>query len=198
MCRIDGFLMRTFAYTTARVWGFCYFYDWINPDPRRVARPDYMVAAGVAGGFLAGVVTNPVDIVFSRMQVDELYPEAGKRNYKNFVDGFVKVAEEGALFRGSIANGCRLAAICSSMTSIHDWCKENSYYFLGPHMLNRLWSTAAAVTVGTLCTMPFDMVRVRLQTMRPLPNGIYPYTGVMDCITKILKYEGNMEKSSNF
>ena len=64
---IDGFLIRTMAYTTARVWGFCYFYDWINPDPRRVARPDYYIMAGCTGGFVAGVVTNPADLVFARM-----------------------------------------------------------------------------------------------------------------------------------
>jgi hypothetical protein len=62
----DSFLIRTFTYTTARVWGFLYFYDWINPDPRRLARPDYFVAAGAAGGFVAGLVTNPVEIVFAR------------------------------------------------------------------------------------------------------------------------------------
>ena len=59
--------MRTVAYTTARVWGFTYFYDKINKDPRRLARPDYLVAAGIAGGFTAGFITNPVDIVFDRM-----------------------------------------------------------------------------------------------------------------------------------
>lgn len=63
----DGFIARTMAYTTARVWGFCYFYDWINPDPRRTARPDYMIMAGCAGGFVAGVASNPVDLVFARM-----------------------------------------------------------------------------------------------------------------------------------
>jgi hypothetical protein len=66
--------VRTFSYTTARVWGFLYFYDWINPDPRRLARPDYFVAAGAAGGLLAGIITNPTEIVFARMQVDEMYP----------------------------------------------------------------------------------------------------------------------------
>jgi len=179
--RIDAFLVRTFTYTTARIWGFLYFYDKLNADPRRVARPDFMVAAGVAGGFVAGVITNPVDIVFARMQVDELYPEAGRRNYKHFLDGLYKVMEEGALFRGALPNGCRIAAIASSMTSIYDWCKENSYFWLGPHFLNRLWASAAAVTVGTLVSMPFDALRVRLHTMRPLPNGIYPYKGMMDC-----------------
>ena len=33
-----------------------------------------MALAGLAGGLVAGVVTNPIDIVFARMQVDELYP----------------------------------------------------------------------------------------------------------------------------
>jgi len=143
----------------------------VNKDPRRLARPDYFVAAGIAGGFIAGVATNPFDIVFNRMQVDELYPQSARRNYKNLLDGLYRVGEEGALFRGAGANGCKLAAICSSMTSIFDLCKENSYYYLGPHWINRFWSTAVAVSVGTAVSMPFDMVRTRLHTMRPLPNG---------------------------
>lgn len=59
--------MRTVAYTTARVWGFTYFYDKLNKDPRRLARPDFYVTAGIAGGFVAGVATNPFEIVFNRM-----------------------------------------------------------------------------------------------------------------------------------
>ena len=72
---MDGFVIKTMAYTTARVWGFLLFYDWLNPDPRRTARPDWMIMAGLGGGFLAGVLTNPIDLVFARQQVDELYPE---------------------------------------------------------------------------------------------------------------------------
>lgn len=196
--RFDAFLIRTVAYTTARVWGFTYFYDKINKDPRRLARPDYYVFAGIAGGFIAGVVTNPVDIVFNRMQVDEMYPEAARRNYRHFFDGAYKVMEEGALFRGSLANGCKLAAVCSSMTSIFDWCKENSYFFFGPHWVNRLWATAIAVSVGTAVSMPFDMIRTRLHTMRPLPNGQMPYSGFLNCLAKIMKYECNQHYSSNF
>lgn len=168
---IDAFLARTVAYTTARIWGFTYFYDKINKDPRRLARPDYYVAAGVAGGLVAGIITNPIDIVFNRMQVDDLYPEGARRNYKHLLDGLYKVGEEGALMRGAIPNGLKLAAICSSMTSIFDWCKENSYFYFGPHWINRFWATAIAVSIGTAVSLPFDMIRTRLHTMRPLPNG---------------------------
>lgn len=100
-----------------------------------------------------------------------MYPEGARRNYAHFLDGMYKVMEEGALMRGSIANGCKLAAICSSMTSIFDLCKENSYFFFGPHWINRFWATAVAVTIGTVTSMPFDMIRTRLHTMRPLPTG---------------------------
>jgi hypothetical protein len=59
--------VRTVAYTTARTWAFTYFYDKVNNDPRRLARPDWFVTAGIPAGLVAGIITNPVDIVFNRM-----------------------------------------------------------------------------------------------------------------------------------
>jgi len=70
----DTFLARTLSYTTARIWAFGYFYDKLNKDPRRLARIDKFAYAGILGGLVAGIVTNPIDIVFNRMQVDEMYP----------------------------------------------------------------------------------------------------------------------------
>ena len=35
----DAFFLRTVVYTTARIWGFLSFYDWINPDARRQTKP---------------------------------------------------------------------------------------------------------------------------------------------------------------
>lgn len=188
---IDGFVARTMAYTTARVWGFLYFYDWLNPDPRRTARMDYMAMAGLAGGLAAGIAINPIDMVFTRMQADEMYPEAYRRNYKNVVDGLLKVMDEGALFRGALANGLRIGFLAATMTGTYDWCKENSYFFLGPSYLNRLWATGAAVTVGVTASMPFDAIRTRMHTMRPLPDGRLPYTSSFDCGAKMVKFEGS-------
>jgi dicarboxylate transporter 10 len=154
--------MRTLAYTTARVWGYLYFYDKLNKDPRRQPRIDGYVFSGVLGGVVTGILTNPVDTVFARMQVDDCYPVQARRNYKNFLDGLYKVTEEGALFRGAIANGLKIGLLLGTMTGIHDLCKENSYYFLGPSTINRFFGTAAACLVGTAVSMPFDMIRLRL------------------------------------
>jgi len=115
--------------------------------------------AGCAGGFMAGLVSNPIELVFSRMQVDEMYPEGYRRNYKNIVDGLMKVVDEGVLMRGGIANGCKIAALCASMTNSYDWCKENSYFFLGPSWINRFWATGVAVAFGVTFSLPFDAVR---------------------------------------
>ena len=47
-------------------------------------------------------------------------------------------------------------------------------------------------------SMPFDTIRTRLHTMRPLPNGVMPYTGTLDCLCKIIKYECCPDKQANF
>lgn len=101
----DGFFARTFTYTTCRVWAYLFFLDRMNKDPRRYPRPDTQCFAGIAGGLVAGIVTNPIEIVYTRMQVDDLYPKGYKRGYTSLYDGLVKTGREGALFRGSIANG---------------------------------------------------------------------------------------------
>ena len=77
-------------------------------------------------------------------------------------DGLYKSMEEGVIMRGALANGLKVGALSCSMTSIFDLCKENSYFFLGPHWLNRFWSTAVVTTIGTLVSMPFDNIRLRL------------------------------------
>ena len=194
--KLDAFFLRTVTYTTARVWGFLYFYDWINPDARRQARPDFYAYAGVAGGLAGGILSNPFEVVFKRMQVDEMYPERARRNYSSFIDGFIKCAE-GALFRGALANGLKLGGMVAIASGCYDYMKENMFYFFGPITLNRLVGTTVGVGAATACSMPFDAIATRLQTMRPLPNGQYPYNGTLDCAIKMIKYECAFEKQSN-
>ena len=132
------------------------------------------------------------------MQADAMYPEQCRRNYRNFVDGFIKVAQEGALYRGALANGFKYAGLVSVGGGMYDWVKENMFYFLGPISALRIIGTAVGVGCATAVSMPFDTVRTRLHTMRPLPNGEYPYRGFLDCATKMYRYECAFEKHNNF
>ena len=127
-----------------------------------------------------------------------MYPEQCRRNYKNFVDGILKVAQEGALFRGAMANGLKLAGLVSVASGTYDYFKENAFFFLGPVSLNRLVGTAIGCATAMTLSMPFDAIKTRLHMMRPLPNGQYPYNGFFDCMFKMIKYECSPKKFSNY
>ena len=142
----------------------------------------------------AGIISNPFEIVFTRMQVDEMYPEQCRRNYKSFTDGIIKVAEEGALFRGALANGLKISGILLCAAGVNDWLKENTYYFFGPIPLTRIVGTTGGVIAAGALSMPFDTIRTRMHTMRPLPNGVYPYENSVDCMAKIVKFECSRAK----
>jgi hypothetical protein len=73
--------------------------------------------------------------------------------------------------RGAVANGLRISMLLGTMTGLHDWCKENAYYYLGPNPLNRTFGLALATFLGTAASMPFDAIRVRLYLMKALPDG---------------------------
>lgn len=154
--------------------------------------------AGLLGGLVGGFLSNPAEIVFTRMQVDEMYPPQCRRNYRNFTEGIIKVAEEGALFRGGLANGLKLGLMLTCATGANDWMKENTYYFFGPQLLTRLAGTAGGVVAAMTLSMPFDMIKTRLHTMRSLPNGNMPYNNTFDCMGKIIKFECSFEKQANF
>ena len=64
-------------------------------------------------------------------------------------------------------------------------------------MINRIVATLVASLVASTVSMPFDTLRMRLYTQRPLPNGKWPYEGSLDCLSKIMKYEANIKNNGN-
>lgn len=144
--------------------------------------------ASFAGGFVAGVFTNPVDIVYNRQATDALLPNHIKRNYSSFVDGLMKVNAEGALFRGSIASGWSYGMMIASMSYFYDYAKEFLYWVFGPTNWLRPLVLLPTVYIGTLCYLPFDNLKVRYHTMTPMPDGTMPYRGFVDTVKKVNHY----------
>lgn len=73
-----------------------------------------MLAGGIAGG-LGGIAGNPADVLLVRMTTDEVRPPKDRFNYKNAVDGLIRlVREEGvsALGRGLSANVVCVSLLC--------------------------------------------------------------------------------------
>ena len=80
---------------------------------------------------------------------------------------------------------------------VNDWLKENTYYFFGPVPLTRIVGTTGGVIAAGALSLPFDTIKTRMHTMRPLPNGVYPYENSVDCAAKIIKFECSRAKQSN-
>jgi solute carrier family 25 oxoglutarate transporter 11 len=61
----------------------------------------------------------------------------------------------------------------------------------GDNFNTQLMASAVSGLACVVTSLPFDMIKTRLQNMKPDPaTGLPPYTGVMDVAGKILKLEG--------
>lgn len=141
--------------------------------------------ASFAGGFCAGVLANPIDIIYNRQAADALLPHQLKRNYKSFLDGLLKVNAEGSLFRGAAANGWSYGMMLASMSYIYDYFKEYMYWIFGPTHWIRPLILLPTVYIGTCLYLPFDNMKVRFHTMNPLPNGQLPYIGLFQSMMNV-------------
>ena len=141
--------------------------------------------ASFLGGFCAGVINNPIDIVYNRQAADALLPSHLKRGYTSFFDGITKIQAEGALRRGSLASGVASGVLLASMSNFYDYLKEFSYWYFGPTSWLRPMILIPTVALGTFCYLPFDNIKVRMHNMTHLPNGELPYTGLLDAFMKV-------------
>jgi hypothetical protein len=189
--------VRSFWYGGFRPYFWSLFYNYFNTDPRRSKHWSVSCFAGFMGGFCAGVLTNPIDIVYNRQVADALYPQHLQRNYSSFIDGLTKVHAEGALFRGAVASGVAYGMLNGGMSNFYDYLKEYFYWFFGPTVWLRPLILMPTVYLGVCLYLPFDNIRTRFHTMTPLPNGEMPYTGFFDAFAKINKYEADVFKYSS-
>jgi hypothetical protein len=115
-----------------------------------------------------------------------MYPDSYKKGYSNFFEGILRASNEKVLFRGAVASGVSYGMLNCSMSTVYDFLKEHFYYFFGPTLWLRPLILLPTAYVGVCCYLPFDNVKVRLHTMRQLPNGQLPYEGSLDCFSKVM------------
>lgn len=51
-------------------------------------------------------------------------------------------------------------------------------------------ASALSAAACVITSLPFDMIKTRLQNMKPGADGAMPYRGVADCAVKIARVEG--------
>jgi len=192
-------LFRQATYTTARMGLFGIFKEELAKTKKPGEKDPiwHAFVAGFSAGALGALVGNPADLTLIRMQADSNLPVDQRRNYKNIFDALIRITrEEGVmgLFAGAGPTVARAAVLNTGMFASQDVAKKTFSSVTGKPK-NDLYMVEApsALTAGffaAACSLPMDMVKTRMQKMRPDAQGNVPYSGNMDCAMKILKNEG--------
>ncbi|GAQ87019.1 mitochondrial substrate carrier protein [Klebsormidium nitens] len=126
--------------------------------------------AGVSN-MTAAAITNPVNVVKVRMQLDGALVAGQERYYKGIFRGIARIAqEEGvlALWKGTSAALLREASYSSIRMGAYEPLKE----LLGAHdpahtpLWKKLVASATAGMIGSAIANPTDVVMIRMQARR--------------------------------
>lgn len=78
------------------------------------------------------------------------------------------------------------------MLGPYDEIKErlNKFYGTKDTQQTRLMSSAAAGFSAAFLSLPFDNAKTKMQKMKPLPDGTFPYKNIQHCMMTSAKNEG--------
>jgi len=125
-----------------------------------------------ASGAAGGLVGTPADMVNVRMQNDVKLPPEQRRNYKNAIDGLLRVKrEEGfrRLFAGATTATARGFLMTIGQIAFYDQAKTiylGTGYFKDDPRLHFV-SSLTAGAIATLLTQPIDVIKTRSMSAKP-------------------------------
>lgn len=194
---LDSALFRQATYCTARLGLYKQLYDYTAS--RNEGKPPSVaakIACSITAGSIGAMIGNPSDLALVRFQNDATLPVEQRRNYKHVFDAFGRIIrEEGVLtlWRGSSPTVARAILMNVGMLTTYDECKEKISHYRHektPSQSTLLLSSAISSVVCSLMSLPADNLRVKLQRMKPNPDGTMPYKGLMDCGMRSIQREG--------
>lgn len=134
-----------------------------------------------------------------RMQADSMKPVAERRGYRNAFHALAKIAGDegfGTLYKGLSPNIARGMLMTAGQMATYDQAREFFTKLYGDKdgvlsMPTRLSSSFCAAVACAYASLPADLLKARLQDMKPDPKtGLMPYKNMIDCLTQIIKHEG--------
>ncbi|XP_019627253.1 PREDICTED: mitochondrial substrate carrier family protein ucpB-like [Branchiostoma belcheri] len=151
----------------------------------------------------AAIVTNPIDVIKVRMQLDNELRESGKvvsvlreRYYRGFVRGSVTIAkDEGirGLYKGVFPSILREASYSTIRLGSYEPMKELLGATDPAHtpLWKKIIAGATSGAIGSSIATPTDLVKVRLQAEKRLPPGVQPrYRSTFHAFSEIWHTEG--------
>ncbi|KAJ8066970.1 hypothetical protein OCU04_004349 [Sclerotinia nivalis] len=147
-----------------------------------------LIAMASTSGFLGGIVGNPADVLNVRMQHDAALPVEQRRNYKNAVDGLIRMTkEEGwkSLYRGVWPNSMRAVLMTASQLATYDGFKQLllGHTPMKDGLLTHFTASFMAGFVATTVCSPVDVIKTRIMSS-------HESKGLARLLTDVYKVEG--------
>ncbi|GAN02968.1 conserved hypothetical protein [Mucor ambiguus] len=164
---LSASLLRQGTYSTIRFGLYDQFKWSVAGDQKPTIRQ--LIFCSTMAGALGGAFGNPSDVVNVRMQNDGQLPPNQRRNYKNVLDGMVRICrEEGprVLLRGIGSSTHRAILITVSQMSSYDMFKQafiDRLHFNDDLMTHFASSLLAGLVATTVCS-PLDVVKTRIMS----------------------------------
>ncbi|XP_034660367.1 mitochondrial dicarboxylate carrier [Drosophila subobscura] len=175
---ISASLLRQYTYTLSR-FGIYQMGSGMM-DTSTMARKTFLAA--VAGG-IGGFVGAPADLVNVRLQNDVKLPPDQRRNYKQAIDGLIRITrEEGwrSMFNGASMTALRGMLMTVGQIAFYEQSKD-VLVGLGMPTSTSTYITASLISAAaaTTLTQPIDVVKTRRMNARP-----GEYSGLADIFVK--------------
>lgn len=143
------------------------------------APPTYiLLPLSMIAGACGGLIGNPADIVNIRMQNDRSLPKSQQRNYRNAIDGLIRIVREDAggfraLYTGIGPNISRGVLMTASQVVSYDEAKR-ALVALGLDTKSKTTHFASSLLAGlvatTICS-PIDVVKTRIMEGHTASTG---------------------------
>jgi solute carrier family 25 oxoglutarate transporter 11 len=198
---LSAALLRQMTYGTTRLGLFQTFTKSLTDEKGNL--PFYKrIACSMAAGGIGAFVGTPADAALIRMQADQTLPPDQRRGYKNVFDALVRMAREDGLVNGVFAGASptiiRALSLNVGMLATYEPSKEFFEGSLGKGSLPIVGAGLVSGLCASVFSLPFDFIKTRLQKMKKLPDGTYPYRGFADCALKVIRKEGPMALYNGF
>ncbi|TGO40610.1 hypothetical protein BHYA_0034g00290 [Botrytis hyacinthi] len=184
---LSASLLRQITYSTTRFG----IYEKLKTNLTSGNKPPsfpILIAMASTSGFVGGIVGNPADVLNVRMQHDAALPVEQRRNYKNAVDGLIRMTkEEGwkSLYRGVWPNSMRAVLMTASQLASYDSFKQLliRHTSMEDGLSTHFTASLMAGFVATTVCSPVDVIKTRIMSS-------HESKGLARLLTDVYKVEG--------
>ena len=192
---LDSALLRQAVYASLRIGIYFSINDYLKKNVTNGETPGagYKAITSLAAGAIGSAIANPCDLALVRMQSDATLPEAQRRGYRNVFHAFQSIlADEGFLgmYRGCSPTVARAMSLNLSMLVTYDVVKDKLESMYGKSKLTTFSSTFVSGIFVSVCSLPFDNMKTKMQKQTRGEDGKYMYANLRDCIKKTIAREG--------